>query len=232
MARKSLTGADYAAMLEDPEFQKRQAAVFAEAAERQKGINRDRQELVGQLQAAGYPVDDLKASVLSLADDEQALRIMLGTTSGIVLNGVLHALTDARPNTVLSHALVHTYLDHKFPDKYLWGVGAALFEVATPDVEDDVARLVAWHFLGRSRQMLVLTLGRLASSRKSRQVLVDALGEQELRGHAAGALAAAKVVEALPELVKRARWETVRWVREELAEAVKKLRAIQTAAEL
>lgn len=80
-----------------------------------------------------------------------------------------------------------------------WAIGNALEVVADESFADDLIDLVRDATYGRSRQMIVLALGRM-KARRPVQVLIDLLGDEDVAAHAVIALGKLGAPEAKPAL--------------------------------
>lgn len=104
-----------------------------------------------------------------------------------------------------------------------WAIGNALAVVATDDVLDDLAALVEDKHHGKSREMLVVSLGNMRDGRqRAIDVLQRLLADDEVAGHAIIALGNLCAAEARGS-IERFRENPKPWVRKEADKALKKI---------
>lgn len=102
-----------------------------------------------------------------------------------------------------------------------WAIGNALSIVADDSVFDDLVRLVENRAFGKSRQMVVIGLGR-SKRPEAVAVLVGLLEDDDVSGHAVKALAKLRSQDARPAL-ERMVDDPRSWVRREAQKALDRL---------
>jgi HEAT repeat protein len=102
-----------------------------------------------------------------------------------------------------------------------WAIGSTLEVVGDDSVADDLMALATDRKYGQARQMVVLGLGRLKSTR-AEDVLIDLLKDEDVVGHAAMALGNRRSERAAPAISGLLQHPKP-WVRQEAMKALTKI---------
>lgn len=148
-----------------------------------------------------------------------------GVQDDRVAEGIVRALGVKEARGVAARPLLDAF--RQAPSdrwSYKWAIGNSLLVAADKSVVDDIIRLVGDKSHGRSREMLVITLGRFRSPQTT-QVLIDLLDDPEVAAHAARALGRHRAHEARPALTRVAEGGATPLVRREATSALRKLTA-------
>lgn len=130
---------------------------------------------------------------------------------------IARALTERKLERDVLDSLVAAFDDELHP-MTRWAIGNAIATAASGDNVDTMLRLVSESGYGISRQMMVLRLKNWATDPKVEDVLIVLTKDEDVAGHAARALGAAKTKRALEALNAMATNENT-WVRSEAHKA-------------
>jgi HEAT repeat protein len=142
-----------------------------------------------------------------------------------LLESMVYALGDRAARGVAGPALVALFRDPAIADTTRWIVGSALEHMADPGLLDDLIRLAEERQYGRSRQMVVYSLGRIGRGRRRDEVvdrLIALLDDESVRGHAIDSLTRLRAHRALPEIARYVDAEPG-YIRDAARKAVRKL---------
>jgi len=101
-----------------------------------------------------------------------------------------------------------------------WAIGNALSIVADDNVLNDIIELIRDKTYGKSRELLVLSLGHMRASAVE-DILIELLSDEDLAGYAIMALGKVKSKKARPE-IEHYLTHPKSWVRKEAKKALKK----------
>jgi hypothetical protein len=179
--------------------------------QRQWAIQRRRfleKPLVDALNAAGYGVSSVWDLVNNPEGFPGTVPVLLSHLSKDydekVKEGIVRALSVPAARGVAASGLVSEY--RKAPRSsdlgLRWAIGNALFVIAEDALFDDIVPLVDDKTNGRSREMLVLALGKMKVKRSSAiNVLIGLLRDDEVVAHAIIALTRLNAKEASDEIL-------------------------------
>lgn len=139
-----------------------------------------------------------------------------------VKEGIVRALTVREAKRRASQALIQEYRTAGFASDVhplKWAIGNALCEVAGPQDVESILELVNESRNATSRQMLCIGLGKLRDSRAI-PVLMEALRDAGIQGHAIEGLRRLKAVEAR-DSIEALLGHPQEWVRKEAERAIK-----------
>ena len=195
-------------------------------------------DLLANLASAGYPVADVWELVNTRQSCPEALPVLLAWLKDVDsqtisrqtadVEGVVRALAVREARGVAAPQLVHlfrlAYNAIGTRNRWIslgWAIGNTLAVVANDAVADGMLELATDRRYGKTREMVVLGLGRLNRERVE-QTLIDLVLDEEVAGHAIAAVRslgsrrAAPVFAAMLDHPKP-------WIRKEAKQALAKL---------
>ncbi|MEW6505941.1 MAG: hypothetical protein AB1457_18470 [Chloroflexota bacterium] len=189
----------------------------------------------GELSKAGLRVNsvyDLVNTKRKLGESviETLVRILPVVIHPSVKEGVVRALTTREARNQVEDVLLKEFLaiqsDDNGKQNLKWVIGNALSVVAGKDHCRQLLDIARDAGHGKSREMIVLGLGRMKGCHEANSVLIELLKDKNVAGHAAKAVCALNCTDALPEL-NRLQGSYSGWIAKEFKKAVEKLSAAE-----
>jgi hypothetical protein len=218
--RQTLTAAEFAAQLAaNPEYQ----AGLAAQQQRAAAIEAEAQPVVADLRAAGYAVNsigDLRRSYgpLPPAAVQILLRWLPRISPSPLQDAIVRDLAyvteafDVRPLLLL--------FEETSSESLRWAIANTLAELRPLDARGWIIAALQNREYGRAREMLPLTLARIAPRELANPILLEHL--DEMPGHIALGLAESGGLPEAAVLRRKAAGETG-WIRKEIQRAIRKI---------
>lgn len=190
----------------------------------------DNSRVVEALRFGGCKVTDIYALVNSRADYPAAVPVLIELLSMVndlkVREGILRALSTPRARSVAAANTIVEELKRALNEGapvlgVPWAAANALSVIASDDVFEDVVTLLRDRRAGKSREMLALALGRMRNPRAV-DVLVEALRDEQIAGHAIAALGQLRAARArlhIEQFIDHPK----AWIRKEARKALTRL---------
>jgi hypothetical protein len=213
-------------LMQDPDYR-----AFLDEVEDRKARNREnyRREAAGLLQELADGGFDVEAvgDLVHRVPYEAAIPVLVRWLPRIrdrsVKADVVRALSVpwARPEALapLIHEFRQLPNDHELGLR--WAVGNALEVIADDSVFDDLRELAATKKYGRSRQMVVMALGKVKNP-EAADVLIGLLDDEDVVGHAVVALGKLKAKKARSRITELLDHPEA-WIRKEANEALARI---------
>ena len=183
------------------------------------------------LEKAGVKVNSVYDLANSKTDYKVAIPVLLKWLSEArtapVLEGIVRALTLKSAGEEVGRALINqfekTEVTNDQQQNIKWAIGNAIAEVATPAVIEELYRLALEKKHGKSRQMIVMALGKKGKKRRQEtiHILVELLRDPDVQGHALVALGYLKPKEVQSSIDPFVKHENA-WIRQEARRALAK----------
>ena len=182
--------------------------------------------LYKELADAGYKVNSL-SELVTLFPCKEVIPILLKWLPTLqrrdTKESVVRALSVPWAKPIAAKPLIAEFL--KAPESEMlglkWAIGNALEVLADDSFFEDIRELVLDRRHGRSREMLVLALGKMKNP-KAADLLIDLLGDDEVAVNAIMALRKLNAKKALP-FIERFANHPKAWIRQEAKKAIIKL---------
>lgn len=177
----------------DPEFLERARLAAAGREQHRRSIREASGPVLDALAAAGFPVETVEDLFNQKLDYQAAIPVLMAWLPRVsnrdVKEAIVRALSVpwAKPHAAPLLIAEFRTVDDDPRGALRWAIGNALEVVADRPHVDDLLSIAGDPRYGRTRQMIVLALGRLGDERAV-DVLIDLLEDEELVGHAVTAL--------------------------------------------
>lgn len=211
----------------DPEYFAETRAEQLSQEEHERRYEDAARPILEDLAAAGFNVNQIKDVAAGGSDFRDAVPVLLrwlGKTGNYhVEQELVRTLADRAAKPQAGRPLLEYFerLDSEDDEPLKSAVANSLSVVAGAELADDLMRLAQDPSHGRSREMLVVGLGRLDNPRVVR-VARQLLDDEQVAGHAVIALGDARAVEARKDIERFTQHEKA-WVREEARRALRKI---------
>lgn len=166
----------------------------------------DAKPVVEALRNAGFAVDSIADLFNKKLDYRDAIPILVEWLPKVlnvaVKESIVRALSVKWAKNTAAASLLLVEFAHAEDSTGLglrWAIGNALEVLATDEIADEMISFARDPRYGRTREMVVLGLGRLKDARVT-DVLIDLLGDDEVVTHAVMALGKLKAKEARSEI--------------------------------
>ncbi len=188
------------------------------------------EEILAELEAAGFRTDSLADLRHSGVGYREAVPILLDWLSRVqdrkVEEEIVRALTVPWAKPTATRPMIEEFRRVKPSDDptgmgLRWTVGNAIFVLANDDVFEELVELVNERGYGKSRQMVVLGLGK-SKKPEAIEVLLGLVDDPEVDGHAIMALGKLRAKVARASLERKLDDDRA-WVRAEARKALAKL---------
>lgn len=182
--------------------------------------------VVKALQNVGIEVQSVYDLVNSPRSYDAAIPVLLNLLPEIederVKEGIVRALTVKEARGLASRPLLHEFKSAA-PSQWIlkWVIGNALSVVADDEVFEEIVELVKDKGHGKAREMVVLALANMKNPRAV-DVLMELLKDEEVVGHAIGALGKLKAVQAEKAIEPFLNHDKT-WIRKEVSKTLSKI---------
>jgi hypothetical protein len=184
-------------------------------------------ETIKELNEAGYPVDSIDELRESGIPYKTAIPILLKwlpqiTSETGAKESIVRALSVPWAKPAALFPLFAEYRSASKQEEGLkWAIGNALEVIVDDSVFNEIAELVKNKDHGKSREMLVLALGKIKNP-NAIDLLIELLNDDEVVGHALIALGKLKAIKALP-YIKKMTTHSKLWVRKQAIKSINKI---------
>lgn len=181
--------------------------------------------LVGRIRALGFPVKSLDELLNTDVAYRSAVPVMLEWLPRLPeanKEPVIRALSVPWAAPQAAAPLISEFRSVQDP-LLRWAIGNALAIVADNSVAGELCSLVQDKSFGKAREMVTVALGNLKPA-IVRQVLIEALDDPQVAGHAVIALGRSGDVDAAPQIEPFLK-HSKPWIRREASKALARLRA-------
>ena len=185
-------------------------------------------QLLSELSDIGFKVDSVAELYNRKLNYRPAIPILLKWLPSMddmgIKEEIVRALSVKWAKPEAGHVLVNEF--QAVPDTkgigIRWAIGNAIAVVADDDLFEDVCRLVRNKKYGKSREMLVVSLGNMQKTPKAVDVLVELLSDEDLAGYALIALGKLKASSARDRIEEFKKYPK-KWIRIEAQRALKEI---------
>lgn len=187
----------------------------------------EQKKIIKELKDIGIEVEDIYDLVNTKNPYPGAIPVLIrylkkGIEDPKLKQGILRALAVPEAKGKIGSLLIEEF--YKIPaDNMLlrWVIGNTMEVVITNEDIDEVAKIVSDKKNGMSRQMFVLALGKI-TSKKSEDVLIQVLDDEEITPHALEALGKLKSRKAKGKIMELTKHPKA-LIRKEANKALKKI---------
>jgi HEAT repeat protein len=192
----------------------------------------DKEMVLAALRRSGLDVSSVWTLVNTRENYDEAIPALIEMLAKVEdlgeVEGIARALTIKGARPAAARPLIDKFR-HLLADRsqraetVRWAIANALTVVADKNSIDDIIELLASRESGTARKMLALALGKLKAE-KAVPLLIEALKDEQIVGHAAIALGKIKAQEAQLHLEQLTSYP-VTWIRKEVKKALERIQA-------